>query len=450
MEQQGGRTTHPSYDEADARIQDAVFGVGEAADQLRHGAVSPSGSNTSRGGPTDANWAVFVKAQANAQEANARLQVELNAKTQEKTERRVMKMMQDTRDQFTQQLNQQEKQNRIAAAAAGAKKPSELSECTADAFRSWRRQFEIACSRRNWKHKVARLEAIAALTGKAAVRCRAIEPGAETINPHAPDDQQDAAPIEDLLDEMEELFIPPEEGSVAMESFHGASQKQGESATDWCTHVTLLYRKAFPLNTAAQVNVNPFLVRKFVHGLVDGRILEKLTNQKIDMRTMRLRASQAEAAIHYLDAALQNRTADQKKAWIPGPSGSSPSSSSARKGSINAITLKMAEGELLVSSPQGTCAFCHSESHFVWNCPHMLTSKTWFMSAKKTTWKKPSGGGGTSSRGGRGAGRGGRGKARATRTGAINAIMRKDNGATYKADQETEGQESNMDSSGNE
>jgi uncharacterized membrane protein YgcG len=145
-----------------------------------------------------------------------------------------------------------------------AKKLENFSSADPAEWLLWRKNFELARLLNNWTHSRARLEASAAMLGRAKSYTQHIR--AE----HAPQgDPNLAEPVDRLLNQFEARFLPPAASDLAKVAVRTARQEEHETFQAWHARIQMLYQRAYPRLTMAEVLASDDLLEKFILGIGD-------------------------------------------------------------------------------------------------------------------------------------------------------------------------------------
>ena len=126
------------------------------------------------------------------------------------------------------------------------KKIPMLTEATPDAFHNWRKVFEVNHEIAGWNNSRARLEASAAMIGDA-----------RDIIDHIPTDhvpaadEDDAAPVAELLDRYRDAIQPPLARERMMADLRQAKQREEESVVVFAGRIKRYFCRLFPARAAA-------------------------------------------------------------------------------------------------------------------------------------------------------------------------------------------------------
>ena len=125
------------------------------------------------------------------------------------------------------------------------KKVPELSSADPDKWRTWRHNFENIVTINGWGNWQARLGICSSITGDPWRRIEHIPNGVPAA-PAGGIPIDPAQPYGDLLDEIEECFLPEQAGAIARVNFHGAAQKEGEDLASWHGRLRSMALWAYP------------------------------------------------------------------------------------------------------------------------------------------------------------------------------------------------------------
>ena len=97
----------------------------------------------------------------------------------------------------------------------GRKTVPPLTKTTPDDFYNWRKTFENIHAITQWSNQRARQEAKAAMQGQAAALTEVVDVRADVH-----EEDTDAAPVKELLDELEEKFLPTLHAEYVLAEFN--------------------------------------------------------------------------------------------------------------------------------------------------------------------------------------------------------------------------------------
>ena len=124
-------------------------------------------------------------------------------------------------------------------------------------FLVWRSRFQRICAANGWDDAQCKNVAMAAMHGKAHLRVKEMHTGMY-------------ATVNELLDAMENLFMPKASTPLAQANFERACQGPKEDLATYHARLRALFRRAYPEEAG---NADPpILMRKFVASLKDKRI----------------------------------------------------------------------------------------------------------------------------------------------------------------------------------
>ena len=144
-------------------------------------------------------------------------------------------------------------------------KIKEHKSMTPNDWRLFRRNFENAVTTNNWQAPRARRELQAAMAGPAAEATQHI-----VTNIHPADDFHDvewAAPVEQMLNQYQRIFIPPQATQLAEAVYSSAKQEEHESILTWHGRLRTLFTNAFPEILPEAAAISRHLIGKFIMDL---------------------------------------------------------------------------------------------------------------------------------------------------------------------------------------
>lgn len=225
----------------------------------------------------------------------------------------------------------------VAGAGGGRRKPAALKTVDGLEWQTWRRLFDIIRQTNHWDNMRSRREAAAALEGEAA---RAVADIPLDIG-HAlavPDES-----IAYFLNQYEARFLTVGDQDTARIQFRATRQKKGENLTAWHGRLRELYRRAYPAQTALEIENSSNLIERFIMGLTsDAACMEHILDQRPGAYAAALNLATAKQA-----TVLMMET--QKKKQLRGEP----------RQDVLALGFESSS----------TCFFCDQAGHFKRECP---------------------------------------------------------------------------------
>jgi hypothetical protein len=268
----------------------------------------------------------------------------------------------------------------------------------------FRDRFTYVAELNLWTPANARMHLVAHMKGPARLATKHI-PSRQHENP--------VPPLEEMLQEYEDIFITPAATAAAKNEYVSCRQKTGESEVDYHSRMRFLRIRAYPQEPAADLEASVDVIDRFLEGLIDSEVA--FTTKKDGPATFTAALTACSLAKAHIDwnarrAKLSSGAAinsfQRKETGASRKSTSQPRMSSWRK--------KMQDN--IDSQGRKKCFTCGSVDHMIKDCPKE---------------KKSSAGGKWSGSGGKGKGGGKKGKETA-KTRALN----------YMGKQEAEEEES--------
>ena len=163
-----------------------------------------------------------------------------------------------------------------AVAGRHTKKVAELDSVDPDKWRTWRHNFQNIVTINRWDDRQARLEICSSITGDAWSRVEHIPAGIPAV-PAGGGPIPNAQPYTDLLDAMEQCFLPEQAGAIARVNFHSAAQREGEDLASWHGRLRSMALRAYP-GWAVAINHNVQLIEHFVRNLANLEVRREVSN----------------------------------------------------------------------------------------------------------------------------------------------------------------------------
>ena len=257
--------------------------------------------------------------------------------------------------------------------AGGFRKLAPLKSADPIEWDTWRKTFEQTVICNAWDHSRARRELYASMEGEAHHQVRNIPVNA------VPDANGVVPPVQDMLNEYQERFVPESAITLARERFRAARQKSEETNNQFHNRVRYLWTAANPNAPANDLEGDRDAREVFLFGLRNEAVREQTAMQHPETFTRCLAlANSNEATIRQ----LQRRNPYHRR----GIHALSAPSTAAMDKDKNTI-----------------CWHCNDKGHVKRNCP-LLRNKNSSPSGSKN---KANRAGGRGQQNGRGRGRGG-------------------------------------------
>ena len=154
---------------------------------------------------------------------------------------------------------------------AGSTKLEPFKSLDPNEWQAWRDHFETICAMCKWDKKTARMKLAASVQGEAHLMIRHIDTAADG----------DAItgtvyPVKDLLDEYETCFVPESGTKYAHNEFLNAKQRDDEPLLQWHSRLRRIYMRAYPDRSATDAEADRGLVSKFIEGMADSKIVDRM------------------------------------------------------------------------------------------------------------------------------------------------------------------------------
>lgn len=239
-----------------------------------------------------------------------------------------------------------------ATARAGTRKPDPYTKLDAQEWRIWRSNFEIIADINGWGHLRQRREIASSMKGEAKSAVAHIPTGI-----HA----DPVLPAAGLLNAYQERFVPPVATDAAKGEVAKAAQRENESLLQWHTRLRMLHERAWPLLTADQMNQREELVKDFIRGLRNRKIIREILAQ--NPQTYDAVYTSAER-FNFIDENIAEQYAPKIAAMAP-----PQSSSSKHPGGRGRRPLRNAQ-------PNDVCFNCDKQGHFRFYCTKPIRQST--------------------------------------------------------------------------
>lgn len=165
----------------------------------------------------------------------------------------------------------------LLQAARGGRKPEAFSSGDALDWINWRSQFSTCVRICGWRHKRARLEIEACLTGAAKTRTLDI------VAVHRPAlgvDEDEVPDFELMLNALEARFMPAAASDLARATFRHSKQTENESHLDFHARLRIQHRRAYPNLAADAVETDHNLIDTFCAGLLNPEVRSDVIKQR--------------------------------------------------------------------------------------------------------------------------------------------------------------------------
>ena len=165
----------------------------------------------------------------------------------------------------------------LLQAARGGRKPEAFSSGDPLDWINWRSHFGTCVRICGWRHKRARLEIEACLTGAAKTRTLDI------VAAHRPAvgvNEDEVPDYELMLQALEARFMPPAASDLARSTFRLSKQSENESHLDFHARLRIQHRRAYPNMDAAAANTDHNLIDTYCAGLLNPEVRSDVIKQR--------------------------------------------------------------------------------------------------------------------------------------------------------------------------